>query len=533
MKLLTAAEMAVMDRQATEQYGIPSLTLMENAGRLVSETAIDMLGDPRHRRIAIFCGKGNNGGDGLVAARHLAGKGAEVSLFILGSFQDLKADPGANLQAAGRAGLSVVAIPDSQALAAAGKAAVGAALLIDALLGTGFTPPLKGLYAEAVTLLNSLGPPILAVDVPSGVSSDSGILPQTAIKADRTVTFGLPKVGQFLFPAAEAYGPLYLGDIGFPVPLQEKISASHRLITRDHVRSLLPPRSRTSHKGMFGHTLLLAGSWGLAGASILAARGALRAGSGLVTVALPESQSTAVLDSLPEAMILPLPETGRGTSSEQASATVLEALSGKRVVALGPGLSRHPETVRLVRDLIPHVRLPMVIDADGLNAVADAPSVLLENRSEIVITPHPGELARLLGLTSAEVQEHRIELSQEFSKKYGVVVVLKGAGTLVATPAGDVYLNASGNPGMASAGMGDVLTGVIAAFIAQGLPILDAAVAGTYLHGSAGDLAAAQIGPWGFLAGEVADLLPAALRDLHDSAHDEETSRANLRLLRS
>jgi len=532
MKLLTAAEMASMDQQATEHYGIPSLTLMENAGRLVAEAAVDMLGDPRRGRIAVFCGKGNNGGDGLVAARHLARVGAEVSLYILGSFQDLKTDPGANLQAAGRAGLNVVAVPDREALTAAGSAARGASLLIDALLGTGFTPPLHGLYAEAVKLLNGLGLPILAVDIPSGLSSDSGLLPETAVNATRTVTFGLPKVGQFLFPAAEAYGPLYLGDIGFPIPLQEKILASHRLITRDHVRPLLPLRPRTSHKGLFGHTLLLAGSWGLAGAAILAARGALRAGSGLVTVALPESQSTPVLDSLPEAMILPLPETGRGTSGEQATETLLEALPGKKVMALGPGLSRHPETVRLIRDLIPHVRLPLVIDADGLNALADSPSILLENRSEIVITPHPGELARLLGLTSAEVQEHRIELSQDFSKKYGVIVVLKGAATVVATPAGEVFLNSTGNAGMAAAGMGDVLTGVIAAFIAQGLSTLDAAVAGAFVHGGAGDLAAAQTGPWGFLAGEVADLIPAALRDLLSDRRNEEINRGNLQFLR-
>jgi NAD(P)H-hydrate epimerase len=532
MKLLTAAEMTSLDRQATEHYGIPSLTLMENAGRLVAEAAADMLGDLRHRRIIVFCGKGNNGGDGLVAARHLSRKGAEVGLYILGSFQDLKADPASNLQAAGRAGLNIVAVSDSEALSQAGTAARDAALVIDALLGTGFTPPLHGLYAEAVKCMNGLGLPILAVDTPSGLSSDSGHLPELAVNAARTVTFGLPKVGQFLFPAAQAYGTLYLGDIGFPLSLQESAPASHHLITREYVRPLLPPRPRTSHKGMFGHTLLLAGSWGLAGAAILAARGALRSGSGLVTVALPESQSTPVLDSLPEAMILPLPETGRGTSGEQASETVLEALPGKNVMALGPGLSRHPETVRLIRDLIPHVRLPLVIDADGLNALADSPSILLESRSEVVITPHPGELARLLSLTSAEVQENRIDLSQEFSKKYGVIVVLKGAATVVATPAGQIFINPTGNPGMAAAGMGDVLTGVIAAFIAQGLSILDAAVAGAFLHGGAGDLAAAQTGPWGFLAGEVADLIPAVLRDLHSERRHEETSRRDLQLLR-
>lgn len=533
MKLLTAAEMASMDFQATEQYAVPALTLMENAGRAVAESAADMLGELRRRKIAVFCGKGNNGGDGLVAARHLAHMGAEVLLFVLGSFQDLKADPKANLQAAGRAGLTVTAVPDSRALRSAGESASGAALVIDALLGTGFTPPLRGFYAEAAELLNSLGVPVLAVDIPSGLSSDSGELPEPSVRASRTVTFGLPKIGQFLFPAAAAYGPLYLADIGFPDVLKEKTPASHHLVTREHVASLLSPRPPASHKGKFGHVLLFAGSWGLAGASVLAARGALRAGAGLVSVALPESQSPPVLDSLPEAMILPLPETGHGTAGENATETILEALSGKSVLALGPGLSRHPETARLVRALIPHVGLPMVIDADGLNALADSPSVLLESRSEIVITPHPGELARLLGLTSAEVQEHRLEFSQEFSKKYGVIVVLKGAGTVIATPAGEIFLNCTGNPGMAAAGMGDVLAGLIAALRAQGLSMLDSAVAGVYVHGAAGDLLRNDIGPWGFLAGEVADLIPAVVRSLLSGASDEHLTRAGLRLLRA
>jgi NAD(P)H-hydrate epimerase len=521
-----------MDRQATEHFSIPSLTLMENAGRAVVEAAAEMIGGLRGRKICIFCGKGNNGGDGLVAGRHLLRLGAEPAVFLLGSFQDLKPDPGANLDMAGQCGLSVTAVPDNAALEAAGAEARRSVLVIDALLGTGFSPPVRGIIADAITLINGLGIPVLAVDIPSGLSADTGLLSGAAVSASRTVTFGLPKVGQFLYPAAEKYGALYLSPIGFPTALEEKIPASHHLVTAGDVSRLLAPRSPSSHKGTFGHALLLAGSRGLAGASILAARGVLRAGAGLVTVAVPESQAPPVLDSLPEAMVLPLPETGRGAFGERAGEVILEALSDKKVLAVGPGLSLNAETARLVRGLIPRVRVPMVIDADALNALAESPSVLLESKAEVIITPHPGELGRLLGLTAADVQARRIELSREFSRKYGVLVILKGAHTVIASPAGEVFVNSTGNPGMAAGGMGDVLTGIVASFIAQGRSMLDSAVMGTFLHGRAGDLAAFRVGDWGYLAGEVADLVPSAVREALSREEHEDINRQNLQLLR-
>jgi NAD(P)H-hydrate epimerase len=265
LKLLTAVEMAAMDRQATEHFSIPALTLMENAGRAVAEAAVEMLGDLRGRKVPIFCGKGNNGGDGLVAGRHLLRMGAEPAVFLLGSFQDLKPGPRANLDMAGRCGLRVTAVPDKAALEAAGAEARGSALVIDALLGTGFSPPVRGIVADAISLINGLGLPVLAVDIPSGLSADTGLLSGAAVSASRTVTFGLPKVGQFLYPAAEKYGTLYLSHIGFPRALEEKMPASHHLVTAGDVSRLLSPRSPSSHKGTFGHALLLAGSRGLAG----------------------------------------------------------------------------------------------------------------------------------------------------------------------------------------------------------------------------------------------------------------------------
>ncbi len=531
MKLLTAAEMAAMDRQASGQYAIPSLVLMENAGRAVAIVAARAAGGLRGREVVVFCGKGNNGGDGLVAARHLLRAGAHPGVFIIGSFQDLKKDARKNLDMATRAGVKVRSLSDTRALEAVAGELRRSTFVIDALFGTGFNPPARGFYEEVISFINGLDLPTLAVDIPSGLSADHGRLEGAAVTADHTVTFGLPKVGQFLYPAAAKYGRLILADIGFPAALEEKISASHRLVTPRYASSLLSPRPPDSHKGRFGHLLILAGSRGMVGAALLAARGGLRTGAGLVTVALPESLAPSSLDGLPEAMILPLPETTRGTPAERALEVILEQIPGKQAMVIGPGLSRHKSTTRLVRELITHVKVPLVVDADGLNALADNPSILLESVSDIVATPHPGELGRLLGLDAAQIQEQRIEVARSFSKKYGLLVVLKGARTVVASPSGQVSINTTGNAGMAAGGMGDVLTGAIGALIAQGHSPREAAVLGAYLHGRAGDIAAAESGPWGYLAAEVADRIPSALSSLLTAAADDEADSGNLHLL--
>jgi NAD(P)H-hydrate epimerase len=531
VKLLTAAEMASMDRQATEQYAIPSLVLMENAGRAVADAALDADGGLRGREVAVFCGKGNNGGDGLVAARHLLRAGADPLVFVVGSFQNLKGDARKNLDMATRAGVRVRSLADTADLKTVAEEVRRAAIVIDALFGTGFKPPARGFYEEVIVFINDLGLPIVAVDIPSGLSADHGRVAGASVAAGHTVTFGLPKVGQFLYPAAAACGRITLADIGFPSALEERISASHRLVTPRSASALLSPRPPDCHKGQSGHLLILAGSRGMVGAAVLAARGALRAGAGLVTVALPESQAPPCLDGLPEAMVLPLPETSRGTPAEGALDVLLEQMPGKQAMAIGPGLSRNKSTARLVRTLITHVKVPLVVDADGLNAIADSPSILLESVSDIVATPHPGELGRLLGLSAAQIQEQRIEVARNFSKKYGLLVVLKGARTVVAAPSGQVSVNTTGNAGMAAGGMGDVLTGAIGALIAQGHTPRQAAVLGSYLHGRAGDIAAAETGPWGYLAAEVADLIPAALSSLLTAAADDKRSTGNLRLL--
>jgi NAD(P)H-hydrate epimerase len=531
VKVLTAEEMAVMDRRATEEFGIPSLTLMEHAGESVAEVAARVVGDLRGRRISIFCGKGNNGGDGLVAARCLLRMGARPKVFLLGSPQEIKPDPRTNLDAIHEAGVEFQPVTAREQLDGVRREAEASALLIDAIFGTGFAPPVRGFAGEVISLIENLPVPVLAVDVPSGLSADHGAVSGQTVTADSTVTFGLPKVGQFLYPAAARYGRLYLADIGFPSSLAEGIAASHHLITGADCARSLTPRAGDSHKGDHGHVLLMAGSRGFAGASMLAARGALRSGAGLVTVALPASQAPPFLDTLPEAMLLPLPETSRGSVGEDALDVILEHLAGKKVLAFGPGLSREPATALLVRRLISRAGIPMVIDADGLNALAGDTSLLDEVTADIVITPHPGEFGRLIGLTPAEVQGKRIEVAREFSREHGVTVVLKGAMTVVASPSGEVYINPTGNAGMAAGGMGDVLTGILASFVAQGFDLLTSTLLGVYVHGKAGDTAAARIGPWGYLAGEVADGVPSVIGNLLTPEPDEEDNHGKIRLL--
>lgn len=531
MKLATAREMADLDRLVAEQYGIPTAVLMENAGRRVADAAAAFLGSVSGRRVIVFCGKGNNGGDGLVAARVLLQNGARPRVYVLSSFQDLKPDTKANLTTASRCGLEVQALTEITALETASVESRGADLVVDAVFGTGFSPPAKGFAAAAIAAINGIGAPVLAVDIPSGLSADEGRVRGAAVFAAATVTFGLPKPGLLLFPAARNVGRLWLADIGFPPGIESLLHLSRHLLTAEDLAGMILPRDPESHKGTYGHALIVAGSWGFVGAAVLAARGALRAGAGLVTVALPESQAPPTLDSLPEAMLLPLPETVPGVAGHRALETILAHLAGKRAVAVGPGLARNPETAALVRDLIPRVRIPLVLDADGINVLAGQTAALLESKSEIVITPHPGELARLLGTSPGEIQENRVEVSLACAKKFGVTVVLKGARTIVATPSGEVYVNPTGNPGMATGGMGDVLTGMIVSFLAQGHSALTATLLGVYCHGLAGDFTAAARGPWGILAGEVADQVPHALRSLIERPAAAPARNGSLSLL--
>jgi ADP-dependent NAD(P)H-hydrate dehydratase / NAD(P)H-hydrate epimerase len=518
MRVVLPAEMSRIDRAAIEDEGIPSLELMERAGEAVARAARDMLSVTGGRRVAVICGKGNNGGDGLVAARRLSGALDSV-VFIVGAEGpgDLSPDSRANYDQLRGTPVIVEWISSPQAASDLIRDGATFDLLIDCLFGTGFRGPAAGLYEAVIDAINESGRPVLAADIPSGVAGDTGAVDGSAVVADRTVTFAAPKAGLVQFPGAGHVGEMEVVDIGIPDRLIETVPASRIfLTTEEDAEALLPHRGPDAHKGSCGSVLVVGGSPGLTGAAAMCSRAALRCGAGLVTLAVPEGLADILEVKLTEVMTLAVAQTPQRTFGELAEADLLDAAGRASAVALGPGISRNEETGRLVRNLVATLEAPLVLDADGLNALVGHTSSLKERKHGLVMTPHPGEMARLIGRDAAAVQADRIGVAARAAQEWGAVVVLKGAGTVIAEPAGDVCVNPTGNAGMATAGTGDVLTGCVAAFLAQGLEPFGAAVAGAYFHGLAGDLAAQMEGMAGMTAGDVIRHLPLALRRLSE-----------------
>jgi len=506
MKLVTAAQMRELDRRAIEDLGIPSLVLMENAGRstyqVLRQEFPELSGE-----VAVLAGRGNNGGDGLVVARYLANEGLPVVVFLLGEKRLLKGDARVNLQILSHLPVEVVEILEDSALNPLFHRLARAALVVDALLGTGLNAEVGGIFRGVIERLNHLRVPVLAVDIPSGLCADTGQPLGVAVKAQVTVTYGWPKIGQIIPPGRDYVGHLWQADIGIPPALAGEIPTA--LAEGAELRPLLPPRPFAGHKGTFGHLVVVAASEGKTGAAALTGEGALRTGAGLVTVAVPASLNDILEVKLTEAMTLPLPEAqGRRALGLAALEPLLEFSADKSALALGPGLGTHPETQQLIRQLVRKVPQPMVIDADGLNALAGEMSCLTEAAGPRLLTPHPGEMARLVGGTPKDVQARRLEVAQEMAVRYGVVVVLKGAQTVVAGPDGRVSLNPTGNPFLASGGTGDVLTGLIGGYLAQRLDPWDAARLGVYLHGLAADFLMDKRGPGGLVAGDLVAVFP-------------------------
>jgi ADP-dependent NAD(P)H-hydrate dehydratase / NAD(P)H-hydrate epimerase len=520
VRILSAEAMRAVDRRAIEELGIPGMVLMENAALGV----VDALGEvfPAAESVVILCGPGNNGGDGLAVARHLISRGYGVEVFLLLGGRALTGDAATQLDICRRLGLALSeADPEDGAdLAAVLAAARESDLVIDALFGTGLGRPLSGGLARLVEELNELAVPRLAVDIPSGLHGSRAEIQGPHVRAQLTVTFAAPKVAHVFPPAAEAVGELVVADLGFPPYLIKEVAEAAgeiHLLDGEELAALVPVRSPDSHKGDFGHLLLLAGSPGKAGAAILAARAAVRSGAGLVTAAVPEPLlATVDLGSL-ESMTLPLPSTGSGGLAAGAVAPLFAALRGKQALAVGPGLGQEPETAEAVRRIVLESSVPAVLDADGINAFAGRAGELARRRAATVLTPHPGELGHLLGIPTSEVQADRLAAVRRAAAETGAVVLLKGHLSLVAArgPAGvEVHVNPTGNPGMASGGSGDVLTGLLGGLLAQGLGALAAARLAVYLHGLAGDLAAERTGQAALIAGELLESLPAAFRRL-------------------
>jgi len=520
MKILNSSEMQRIDRLTTERYGVPSLTLMENAGHGVVDFLTRRYSPLENHRIAIVCGRGNNGGDGLVVARLLRQRLLKPRVLLLADPSDLRGDAAINLQRLEACGTpEIVASPE--AWRDIYPTLEGATLLVDALLGTGLTRPLEGFLLEVVNDLNRLRPSplVVAVDLPSGLSADTGRIIGECIRAHGSVTFTAPKLAHVLPPACEAAGEFVVHDIGTPRELMgSDASLKLNLTTPSDLAWISKPRKPDAHKGDFGHVLVIAGSVGKTGAAAMSALAALRAGAGLVTVATPKSALPMVAGMGLEFMTASLPDTDSGNIALRALDGKLmeQLLAGKTLVALGPGIGGAPETVEFVRELVRETDLPLVIDADGLNALAGSLKCLAGRQRVRVLTPHPGEMARLAGRSVADIQAGRLESATSFAAEHHAHLVLKGFRTLVADPAGAVWVNSTGNPGMAKGGTGDVLTGLVAGFLAgfHDRPVTEVVAAAVYVHGLAGDLAAAEVGELSMLAGDLLDRIPDAIRNL-------------------
>jgi ADP-dependent NAD(P)H-hydrate dehydratase / NAD(P)H-hydrate epimerase len=531
MKALTAAEMREVDRLTTERFGVPSHQLMEAAGKSVAEVFLEQYGhrnaDPPGR-IVVLCGKGNNGGDGFVVARYLKEEAEQVDVYLFAKPEELRGDAAKNFERWREQGGSVTLLQNEPDWEKAWAEISAAEVIVDALLGTGIRGPASGLIAQAIEDVNRLSRNataarpswVVAVDIPSGLPSDGEPAAGPVVKAHWTVTFTAPKVGQLISANAGCCGQLAVRGIGSPAALVEEIGkGTLRWAAADEFAGLPLVRAAEAHKGSYGHVLLIAGSLGKTGAAVLAGRAALRAGAGLVTVATPEPALPIVAESQAEYMTEGLPSTGAGTfaTAGKRSGAFAELLAGKTVVGIGPGVGQHPNTKDFIRASVAETDLPLVLDADGLNAFAASGDLLAKRKSKfLVVTPHPGEMARLLGISTPQVQQERVKTALDAAKKWNAHVVLKGFHTILASPSGQVFVNTTGNPALAKGGSGDVLTGLLAALIAQfGTGDLLRIVAlAVYLHGRAADLLSEQSDASGILAGEVAQAIPYARRKL-------------------
>jgi NAD(P)H-hydrate epimerase len=510
MLLATAEQMRRLDSAAINDYGIPGIVLMENAGRGAVDFILDELGDPAGSKVSIFVGPGNNGGDGLVMARHLMQYECDIHLFLLVDPDRLSGDALVNYDIAEKLKLPIHLIRNIDELAAGEKLFEDSRLVIDSIFGTGLTRPVSGHFAEVIDKINQLPCHVLAIDIASGLDSDTGQVLGTCIRADLTATFGLAKPGHFVEPGSSATGALRIVDIS--IPEQAVLEAGLQYQVIDECSLPVSRRSPTSHKGTYGHLLVVAGSSGKTGAAILAVQGALRCGTGLVSLCAPVLLNTVYETSLLEAMTVPMRSDSALTIEDYS--LIMDSLEGKRAVVLGPGLGQEPDTEDMVRELYQECQLPMVVDADGLNILASSAEGLVSNPGgPRIVTPHPGEMSRLTGKSTSTIQKNRLQAAADFASQNKLIVVLKGAGTVIAAPDGRIAINTTGNPGMASGGVGDVLAGIIGGLLCQGYSEWDACCLAVFCHGLAADRLA-QCHQFGYLASEVAEELPGVFHEL-------------------
>ncbi|MBU1344898.1 MAG: NAD(P)H-hydrate dehydratase [Proteobacteria bacterium] len=516
MILVTADQMQEMDKTTIESFGIPGCVLMENAGRGAVDFLLKKFKDIRPQKIAVMAGRGNNGGDGFVMARYLMEKKFDVTVFLLSLKNKVKGDAKLNMDFAQKLcdrsrTSSIIEIPDADAFEKQKNQMRHHDLFIDAILGTGLNSDVKGIFKDAIELMNASLKPVFSIDIPSGLDSDTGQPLGVAVKADATATFAFAKAGHILFPGNTFTGELSVIDIGIPDFIAQEKNIALFLIEKNDITACFTPREFQSHKGSFGHVLVIAGSAGKTGAAALCANAAMRCGTGLVTLGVAKSLNTSIESLVIEPMTHPLPEKDKGCLSDTCFDEIQSLLTGKQALAMGPGLGTRKGTKKLVENLILQTRVPMIIDADAINCIAGNSKILKKKKAPAILTPHPGEMAGLCGMTTSDVQADRIGIASSFAKTHDCILILKGAQTVVSLPNGRSYICPTGNPGMASGGMGDVLTGMIAGFCAQGFTPENASLAGVYIHGLCADILSCDMGAFGFVATDMIQMIPKTI----------------------
>ncbi len=514
MKVVRTSEMKEIDGYAIERIGIPGIVLMENAAIRVIQQLKKDIGELLSKNVVVFAGKGNNGGDALAVSRHLHNLGVNVLTIVVGPEDSIKGDARINLDILKNMTARLVVVEDQSHFEEIAASLFLADVIIDGLLGTGLKGEVSGLFADIIQLVNQAERYILSIDIPSGMDGDTGRSRGICINADRTVTLGFPKLGLLVGDGPKFAGEVEVADIGIPDKAIEGRDLSINLITRHEAVSLLPVRPPFSHKGNHGRILVIAGSVGLTGAAVLASSAAVRSGAGLVTLGIPSGLYNIAASKLTEVMTLPLADSGSGFLSSKCIEYLEDLLKNFDVIALGPGLGCSTEITEVVSWLVEHAEVPLVIDADGINSLSLNIDVLTKAKAPIVFTPHPGEMARLTGSQVKDVLENKMDVITGFSARWNCTVVLKDWRTITAAPDGQVFINTTGNAGMATGGTGDVLTGMIAAFAGQGMSPEAAAAAGAYVHGLAGDISADRKGQMGMTAGDLVESIPYALKEL-------------------
>ena len=516
MYLVTAGQIQDMDKKAIETFGISGVVLMESAGRGAFDFLLKKFKNIKTKKIAVIAGRGNNGGDGFVIARYLMEKGIDVTAFLLSSKKKVTGDAKVNMDLLQKLcdrshSCSIVEIPDADTFKSQKNRILHYNFFIDAILGTGLNSDVRGFFKDAIELINSSGKPVFSVDIPSGLHSDTGQPLGVAVKADATATFAFAKAGHILYPGNNYTGDLEIVDIGIPKFIAREKKIKLFLIEKNEIAALFKPRQFQSHKGSFGHLLVIAGSKGKTGAAALCDNAAMKCGTGLVTLGVAKSLNKSMEPQVIEPMTHPLPETDKGFLSDNCFDEIQTLLKGKQALALGPGIGTRKGTKELVHNLIEKSSVPLIIDADAINCIAKTPQILKKKNAPAILTPHPGEMARLCGLTTSDIQADRIGIASQFAINHDAILVLKGAQTVVSLPDGRSFVCPTGNPGMASGGMGDVLTGMIAGLCAQGFSPENASLAGVFIHGMCADILLKDMGAFGFVATDMVQMIPKTI----------------------